>query len=575
MGIYTNVGTNDNIQYDMMVRYTEKYCLGHGSITFGTGNIYDCEKFYGNWAKEIYFKPGAELVYQHYLTYEKVWVEKELEAGKWTLMSTPLQNTYAGDMYVPAADGQQKTEAFKDITFGAGYSRTLYPIYQRSWTQAGSTVYTSTDDMYRSNYSANLSGTVSSTFTLWSHTYNDVMVDYSKWKGFAIRAHKKEQSNKTLLRLPKKDSNFSYYDWNGNSQTTNQTNIISRGKYGKLFTDVAEAPYNRGLTHGVDYDYGTGSNSLQERTAGNGNVTESLNVVQSAQDYQLVGNPYLCSIDMYAFLTENIKQGKIESGGGYWTYENNFAKAYTQGHIKPLQSFFVKAKSGANGFVFTPSMMIDGNTNPIPSQAPVMRMTATNNRGQSTATVSLGDEARNVETLFDSNLDDVPMVYTVAEGQAVSINQVTALSAPIAFGVTCTASNEPVTVTFSDIVQLTSSEVYVVDAVTGEQTLVTEGSTLSVQPNDYGRYFLLAGTMGISDKTDVQKGIIVSVRGKVVTVTSVEALTLVRALSPDGTTVHQDAPNGMSQSFTLVSGVYVIQAENAASERQTVKVMVK
>ena len=180
-----------------------------------------------------------------------------------------------------------------------------------------------------------------------------------------------------------------------------------------------------------------------------------------------------------------------------------------------------------------------------------------------------------METLFDSNLEDVPVVYTVADGQAVSIQQVTELNKPIAFGVTCAASDELVEVTFSDVAQLPSCDVYVVDAVTGEQTAVGEGSTLSLQPNDYGRYYLLAGTTDITDKVDMQKGIMVSVRGREVTVTSGEELTQVHALSLTGATVYQDAARSTTTSFTLPSGVYIIQAKNAAGEQQTTKVMVR
>ena len=574
-GIYTNIGdgATKDIQYDLMVRYTEKTCIDHEI----SGNVYDCEKFYGNWAKEIYFKPNAELVHQHYLTYEKVWVEKELDANTWTLMSTPLQKTYAGDMYVPK-DGRQETEAFKDITFGTGYSRTLYPIYQRSWAQTGSTVYTATNDMYRSDYSANLVGSVTETFTQWSHTYNDVMVDYSTWKGFAIRAHKKEQQDKALLRLPKKDSSYSYYDWNGNSQATDQTDNdnINRDNYGKLFTDDETAPDGRGLTYGVVYDYRTVEGKKEPTTREDGEVIESINEIQSAQGYQLVGNPYLCSINMEKFLSDN---SSVLDDTGYWTYENNTVGTHIKGtgnYVKPLQSFFVKLKSDVttDNIVFNEGMMIDRSSSQ-PQSVPALTMTASNERGQSSACVMVGEEAKSVETLFDSNLDDVPMVYTVADGQAVSINQLTELRQPIAFGVTCVASDELVEVTFTDVEQLTTDEVRVVDAVTGSQTTISEGSTLTVQPNDYGRYFLLAGTTGIGDKMDVQKGIMVSVRGKEVTVTSGEELTQVRVLTLNGALTYQHTAGGNEASFTLSSGVYIIQAENKAGEQQTVKVVVR
>ena len=209
-GIYKNIGdyATDSIAFDLMVRYSltdgdkQNQCLEHNV----GGKVYDCEKFYSNWAKEIYFKPGAELVHQHYLTYEKAWVEKQLVANRWYLMSTPLQNTYAGDMYVPAIaipdyssaesailKGRQVTEAFQPINFtdkdkvgnSAIYSRTGYPVYQRSWAQTGSEVYTKTNDVRENPYSANLIGGVNENFALWSHIYNDVTVDYSQWKGFA------------------------------------------------------------------------------------------------------------------------------------------------------------------------------------------------------------------------------------------------------------------------------------------------------------------------------------------------------------------------------------------------------
>lgn len=194
-----------------MVRYTEKTCQDHSV----SGDVYDCEKFYGNWAKELYVKDGAELLNQQYLTYEKVWVEKELQSNTWTLMSTPLQNTYAGDMYVPFSNGRQETEAFQPISFNTTtYSRTKYPIYQKGWTQQGVYVWTKTNDVRATKYGANIPGGVSMYLNQWSHVYNDVTRPYSTWTAFAIRPHKKTQTDKTLIRLPKADTSYDYYQWN-------------------------------------------------------------------------------------------------------------------------------------------------------------------------------------------------------------------------------------------------------------------------------------------------------------------------------------------------------------------------
>lgn len=422
--IYDNIGTGAtaDIQYDLMVRYTEKTCQDHSV----SGDVYDCEKFYGNWAKELYMKPEAELLNQQYLTYEKVWVEKELDANTWTLMSTPLQNTYAGDMYVPvsatAADnGRQTSEAFQPITFsttadaaGFTYSRTKYPIYQKGWTQEGVYVKTKTNDIRATQYSANIAIGVSTILNQWSHSYNDVTVPYSTWTAFAIRPHKKDQTAKTLIRLPKADTSYDYYQWDNTSPDAGKlTQNVAKETTGKLLTDGTANI--SGVTYGTVY----GSN---DRTASDGNYNALVaNVQSSPANYQLVGNPYLCSIDMATFISENA--ANLDGAAqGYWTYDNNSTGTpIGNGYIAPMQSFFVKVKDGATGVIFKPSMMVDGHT---VTSAPAREFTlmATNERGASAATVSVGEEEKSVETLFDSNLADVPMVYTVADGQAVSIN---------------------------------------------------------------------------------------------------------------------------------------------------------
>lgn len=544
-GIYNNIGTDatSNIHYDMMVK-VENEC-GHSV----SGDIYDCEKFYSNICKEIYFKPSAELINQQYLTYEKAWVEKEMISNKWYLLSAPLKETYAGDMYVPKANGLQDTEAFQSITFGDGtgaYSRTKYPIYQRSWgKEHASTVYTQTADVYRSDYSANLGyNTWSGNVAEWRHTFNDVNVNYTALTGFSIRAHKQDKGT-ALLRLPKDDASYSYYDYSGTTQTgAASTFTKTTADIGKFVT-----------------------------AAGDANLTLTITDAQEMGGYVLVGNPYMASLDMQKFFDVN-----TGLTGAYYTYEASSASTHTtSGVIRPLQAFFVQ-KGTATQINFTADMMMDGNhgtATPAPSPSREFTLTATSNRGQSTASVSMGEEEKSVETLFDSNIADVPVVYTVANGQAVSINQVTDLK-PVAFGVNCN-SNDFVDVTFSDIEQLTDGDVFVVDAVDGKTQQIYEGDTFSIQPNDYGRYFLTfaGGTTGVEEVADVQKGIVISVRGKEVIVTSTEGISQVRALSLNGATMYQDGACGTFTSFTLAGGVYIIKAENSVGKQQIAKIIVK
>lgn len=609
--LYSSYPT-DGIHYELLVRYGAhadggEGCFGHryinsdgdwtnGSTAGLSEKVFDCEKFNGNICREIYFKPGAELLQQQRLTYEKAWVEKEMIANKWYLMSSPLKGTYAGDMYVPMAmtdvsddsqtKGRQLTEAFQPITFTdvysasnptGLYSRTKYPIYQRSWGITTSKVYTTTDDVRKTDYSTYLKwGGLSTTTAEWSHTYNDVQVPYNTIGGFSIRAHKQDQTSPALIRLPKNDVSYDYYQYNSETASSggiNQAVTKSSSEIGKFVFDKTSMDLDK-----VEFSL----DGLQAQGTDGSNNT-----------YYLIGNPFVGSIDMGEFFAQN-----TAFGGNYYTYEDGTLTAVdatgtpssTSKHIiKPLQAFFVKCVAGSapDKITFHRSMMTDGNYeigtvynagNSTPAPSREFTLTASSNRGQSAASVSVGEEEKSVETLFDSNLADVPMVYTVADGQAVSINQVKELSKPIAFGVTCTASNEMVDVTFSDIEKLTSGEVYVVDAVDGTSQQIYEGDSFAVQPNDYGRYFLTftgGSATGIEETASAQQGIVVSVRGREVTVTSGEDISQIQAVSLNGSTIYQNKSCGNSVTFMLHTGVYVIQAKNTAGAQQNVKIFVK
>lgn len=581
-GLYNNIGNSPNlatsdIQYDLLVKYetdADGKLIGLCSHT-ASGNIYDCEKFYGNWCKEIYFKPSAELINQQYLTYGKAWVEKELTANKWYLASAPLQNTYAGDLYVPSYDsetnGQQLTEAFKSIVYDpTTYSRTKYPIYQHSWGKEAK-VFTKTDDVRATNYSAAINfTTVTSNLMEWSHTYNDVQVPYTTLTGFAVRAHRRDQVRSAIIRLPKEDISYDYYQWDNTSPSgVKVTQSISKPVTGKFVTDgTANVP---GLTYGVVY-------GSQPRTAGDGTLTESLSTLQAQGGYVLVGNPYMSSIKMSKFF--DVNNAALENHN-YWTYEGNNIGAYKgTGTIHPLQAFFVKATGDLK---FTPDMMVDGNNDAETTTSQAVRrrvaMTAAASSGTSHASVELNDEAmadyvslEDVETLFDSNLSDVPMVFTVAGAHAVSIDVRPSLDV-VPFGVACAASNALVEVNVDH--SLEAGRLFVLDAVTGSVTEVGKDGSVMVQPNDYGRYFLTTN----GDATGLKQmaadgGIVVSVRDKQVVVKSGQDLQHVRILTTGGATVSEMANCGTEVSFRVSGGVYIVEAQTAETQK-TVKIMVK
>ena len=605
------------IRYDMLVRYGThanggEGCFGHQTMSQSgsawgwnpfdpssfteNAQCFDVEKFYGNICKEIYFKPRAELRLQQRLTYEKAWVEEEFVPGQWYLMSTPLKGTYAGDIYTPATaitdysletpatvTGRQVTEAFQPITFNnTTYSRTKYPFYQRSWNLEQAKVITKTNDVRATDYSARLAFSgVTSNLIEWSHVFNDVEVPYNNFGGFAIRAHKKAQTGNALLRLPKYDTSYDYYQWDNT--------IPATGAVGAKTVTKGEELYGRFVFDNTSADVEEWKIPLSQLQA-QGTDGEGYT-------YYLVGNPFMASIDMGRFF------GYLDVDGKYYSYNPSLSPVYytynqgamtatdatvTAAVIRPLQAFIVKcrASEAPENVVFNRWAITDGNfTAPTlyvpedngndPAPAPeLLTLRATSSQGSSVTTIALSPQANNdfvdgedATALLDTNLSDVPMVFTIAGSHALSIDRRSSVDM-VPFAVS-SSNDEAVEITV-DVDSL-----YVYDALTNESVTVGDGSTVTVQSNDYGRYFLTSTkasplTLSHGEGADV----LISVRGRQVTVTASADLQQVRAFSVSGATVYQTSHPGTTCQFQLQQGTYVIETETLDG-RKTMKVLVK
>lgn len=493
----------EDIEYDLMVRIDKDLDTDYDD---DSKNDYDCEKFYGNTCQEIYFKPQAELRHQEELVYERAWVEYEFQANKWQLLTSPLKNVYSGDMYVPKSNGRQETEAFIDINFNGGesgiYSRVGYPIYQRSWDKTGSMVVVSNEDDYRNNYPADIiygswgaEGNESAVvLNQWSHSYNDATVAYAPGNGdngFSLRAHKRDQQAKALIRLPKADISYTYYNI--------EDGVEDEGGHGAVVKDD-----------------GNKRNLLADaQTVGDyAPVTMTLDNYSEGNDIYLVSNPYMASLDMNLFFEANADV--IGESRKLWTIVDGEVKVSPTesgalATIAPGQAFFIKVPGGKDKEVkFTTNMVtnqkVDFNGNLQAAMAKfteaerrkraqqALVMTARSDGKKSTAIVRLNTEAdedfqdrEDVETLYDSNLTDVPTLYTIAGDQAVSVNSLPAIGA-VPLGIVC-ATDTQAEVTFSGVSAI-PGELYLYDRETGSSTLLSDSVKLHLQANAHGRYFL-------------------------------------------------------------------------------------
>lgn len=503
-----------NIQYDMLAKW-DANTESHGLNT--DGNL-DCESFYGNTCDQIYFKPGGELLNQCYLIYNKAWVEKQMKPNTWYALTSPLQDTYAGDIYVPAASGRQETEAFEPITFSASVNnRVTSPVYQRSWNDASAEEVT-LDGRYDAYDYAGTGITfehqdLNALSAHWSHVYNKVDRKYQPLEGVAIRMGDKYtvgasgsasggasgSESEVLLRLPKADTQYTYVS------ASQQQNSLS-------------ASVDKSNAYRLVVNADAQENAL-------GKMSYSLVHLQDGNNYYLVGNPYMATLSMYKFLKAN-----PSLSSSFYVYEGGVLKLYNQldmstttyeskndVKISPMQSFFVRLKEGqsADQFNFTSAMTVDREvfggvkTASDEGQDQVsLTLTAASASGYSSRSkVVLDanasedyDEAEDAQLLYDAQLKEVPVVYTVAGDEAVALNSLPSIdwmplgvvgaSSGVESGDAGSSANSASVLLAIDGVSRLSSPLYLYDAATRKYQEIKDGEEVKVQANEHGRYFL-------------------------------------------------------------------------------------
>lgn len=551
------------IQYDIMAIWNE----ADANKGFDADGNLKCEKFYGNTCHQIYFKPQGELRDQCYLVYDKAWVEKELKPNKWYTMASPLQYIYAGDMYVPAKDGRQETKAFTDITFDTdAYSRSKYPVYQRAWMKSDVKEITPNGEYSASHYPGESAPSdVDMNLGYWSHVYNKVDESYADaadgtFGGFSIKAGNallpKDKTKNALLRLPKADTSYQYFDYDGTTTSGGKSERVDKGTgYGKLLV-----AFNNEEKH------------LAEKTQSLGDNTSG---------FYLVANPYTCSISMAKFFEANTDLQKA-----IWMVENGEVKAISGAEldmknyaIQPTQSFFVKKNAGATiGEVrFTSAMYVDRTITPgllmASDYVKSIEATTVNSSGQtSKARIALRPEAsadyddqEDVDLLYDQNLKDVPQVYTVAGNEAVAVNAVPELSW-IPLGIVSQQAEE-VSLTLKGLSKL-DAPVYLYDAASASFTELHEGEAVKVKAGDHGRYFLTQTrtSTGIDRMETEEQSAPVKVYSPaagmiVVSALGGEKLDRVQVFTLDGKMVHSyQLPDKQRMILRVPSGIYIVKA---------------
>lgn len=569
------------IAYDFVVTWNDNTADPDDHSTDGNGT-FKCETFHGNLCDQIFFKAQAELLNQPYLIYNKAFVEKEVESNKWNLVSTPMKNIYAGDFFVPKTTGREESKtAFSAMNFdGTSDNRVAAPVYQRNWDSNATQVVDGVTNYKAHDYNGtNISIDTISDASMnveslyWSHVYNKLNENYSEGKGFALKAgdQYKTLSAKWLFRLPKEDEEYKYFEPDGGYSDL-KVSVPKPEKY------MLNVPYSNepGLLGEI-------SQPLTSNTHSNNR-------------YYIVGNPYTASLSMYQFLNGNPSfERKV------WTLVDGVLKAHSVPEgtynrsqdyiIEPMQGFFVKVKEGetvsqANfTLMMTTDRWISGGT-AVQEPAAVYINVVNDDHLCSTAKVVVCNDAddefvddEDVELLNNSDIEDVPQVYTVAGNQAVALNKLSNINF-LPLGIIAKVDGNVMSNGATVNVEISANryvtdKLFVFDAKMG--TFTPADAPISIMANEHGRYYITTSTYNLKQHNDEANIKCFSPNSGTITVSSPNiAIANVRIYNFEGLLVTSALGiNQASWTKNIGCGLYIVKAETKDGQSKTFKLSVR
>lgn len=367
-----------------------------------------------NYCANIYIKDGGQLVNSFYLNgYELAWVDIALEGGRYYMLSAPLTDMISGDWFI---SDKATAEAFESLNVITYPEQRINPtIYQRLWNSPAPVKnpegYEAQNEVYPDE-------------TNWTPPYNALTEKYEVGMGFSLMAGK-ENGNYTF-RFPKRHTVYHYYNLAGNPTGMTENVHSSDNKYGRFIYEEAS------------------------RWNGNNELTVSLKNEHEDSPYYLAGNPFMAHIDIKNFMQVNqIKEVKVWNG----TTNNSLILADGEllsatgneiSFIKPMEAFFVVSHTAGNqlDIKFNTNMLSIGDqrsrattrTASAPSaHGPSLFLTAALDGTQARALLRVSPSAsasvvpgEDTRLLLESEARPDVAVYTVADGQALDIQQVPA-----------------------------------------------------------------------------------------------------------------------------------------------------
>ena len=302
--------------------------------------------------KNIYFQAGAQINNQHFLHYEKAFVDMQVPAMNWHMMASPLEEVYSGDIFIPHTSyGMvQNPEPFEIAPWeGQRYSEAPYAFWQSHFNKTVTTHYSS---------GATTSALSSNTAEFAPTNSLDVLLEPGT--GFQIKGlgPNNSTSDELIVRLPKNDNQYYYYSSRG-EQTDHYAAIPRTSNHGKLAYDNRNA---------------SGEKTITLRG-------------EEASNYFVFGNPTMAYIDLVRFLETNTNiKAVYQMSSSTWLASTELSMYQTADrYLAPTRSVLVEIANAQKELDVTllPQHLTLSNVYPIAEDveqvAPRQRVQSTNN----------------------------------------------------------------------------------------------------------------------------------------------------------------------------------------------------
>ena len=206
-------------------------------------------------------------------------------------------------------------------------------------------------------------------------------------------------------------------------------------------------------------------------------------------------------------------------------------------------------------------------------------ITAQRDEQQSSALVMQRKEANNdflpsedTEAFINSDLQNIPMVYTLCGRLATTINSIHEFRS-LPLGVESN-SDAPCVLTFKGVEALGDSVAFY-DALEQTLTPLESGMQVSVSGQTQNRYYLVRSLNKEEAAAETHIQIFTEDLTAKVIASTAEPIVSVRCFDTAGRLIHSASPQSTEYSFTLpVAGVYIIEAETE-NDRKTKKLLAR